>query len=81
MCNYRFNEKSLSYQKCHIAACNGDLLLSGGNCGEDEFLSNETVSYRIGTGIMIYCVYAMLKIKEINNRIGMQYKYGKYYSN
>lgn len=30
---------------------------------------------------MIYCVYAMLKIKEINNRIGMQYKYGKYYSN
>ena len=58
-----------------------DLLLSGCNCGEDEFLSNETVSYRIGTGIMIYCVYAMLKIKEINNRIGMQYKYGKYYSN
>ena len=66
MCNYRFNEKSLSYQKCHIAACNGDLLLSGGNCGEDEFLSKEAVSYRIGAEVMIYCVYA--RLKKLTNR-------------
>ena len=66
MCNYRFNEKSLSYQKCHIAACNGGLLLSGGNCGEDEFLSKEAVIYRIGAEVMIYCVYA--RLKKLTNR-------------
>lgn len=35
-------------------------LLSGGNCGEDEFLSKEAVSYRIGTEYVLYCVYANL---------------------
>ena len=72
MCNYRFNEKSLSYQKCHIAACNGDLLLSGGNCGEDEFLSKEAVSYRIGTEVVVYCVY--VRLKKLTNRNLQNYK-------
>ena len=34
------------------------LLLSGGYCGEDEFLSKEAVSYRIDIADMLYCVYA-----------------------
>ena len=33
------------------------LFLSGGYCGEDEFLSKEAVSYRIGTGTVVYCAY------------------------
>ena len=34
------------------------LLLSGGFCREDEFLSKEAVSYRIDIADMLYCVYA-----------------------
>jgi hypothetical protein len=30
------------------------LFLSGGYCGEDEFVSNEAVSYRIGTEVVVY---------------------------
>lgn len=42
--------------RCSVSNDTG-IFLSGGYCGEDEFLSKEAVRYRIGTEIMIYCVY------------------------
>ena len=43
-----------------------DLFLSRGYCGEDEFLSKEAVSYRIGTEVVVYCVY--VRLKKLTNR-------------
>ena len=43
-----------------------DVFLSRGNGGEDEFLSKEAVSYRIGTEVVVYCVY--VRLKKLTNR-------------
>ena len=51
--------------RCSVSNDTG-IFLSGGYCGEDEFLSKEAVSYRIGTEVVVYCVY--VRLKKLTNR-------------
>ena len=66
----RRGEESIS---CRSSESNDtDLFLSRGNGGEDEFLSKEAVSYRIGTEVVVYCVY--VRLKKLTNRNLQNYK-------